>query len=135
MSAPDDEIKDQIENVLGGRSEAELRKLAAEIIDNVVFTDRHIRKEDRDMFEMIFLPVALGDSRVRSTLQSSGMIYEYWEKALPRSINGYPIFMGFDSVLKKDMPALEHYIKEYREMKAKYFAAPIPPQIPVPGST
>lgn len=135
MSAPDDEIKEQIENTLGGRSEEELRKLAADIIDGVVFTDRHIRKQDRDMFGTIFLPVSLGDSRVHMTLQSSGMIYEYWSEALPRGVNGYPMFMGFHAVLKKDMPALEHYIAEYRQMKEKFFTAPIPAQIPVPSST
>jgi hypothetical protein len=134
MSHPDDEIKDQIESALGGRSEEELRKLAAEIVDNVVFTNRHIRLQDKEMLGMIFLPIMLGDSRVIATVRAAGLIYEYYDKALPRSCNGYPFFMSFDSVLAKDMPALELYVREYTEMKQKFLSLPPPPQVPVPGS-
>jgi hypothetical protein len=136
MSAPDDEIKEQIESALGGHSEEQLRKLAQEIVEGKVFTDRDLRRADQEggtMLGMIFMPVLLMPNSA-AYLADAGLLYEYWDQAGPRSVNGYPIFFSVRKIIKKDMPALEHYVKTFWEMKKelekKFHEAPIPPTIP-----
>jgi hypothetical protein len=135
-----DEIKDQIDSALGGLSEEALRKLAQEIVEGKVFTDRDMRKADQmggTMLGMIFMPVLLMQSP-GVYLADAGLLYEYWDQAGPRSINGYPIFFSVRKVIKKDMPALEHYVKTFwelkKELEKKFHDAPIPPVLPEPGS-
>lgn len=132
-----DEIKDQIDSALGGMAEEELRKLAQEIVEGKVFTDRDVRQGDHDILPVIFIPLSLMPN-VHAWGADAGLVYEYWDQAGPRSINGYPIFFSVRKVIKKDMPALEHYVKTFWEMKkeieAKFHNAPIPERIPPPGS-
>lgn len=135
-----DEIKDQIECALGGHSEEELKKLAQEIVDGKVFTDRDMRKGDQQggfMLQMIFMPLALMEN-VGAFVADAGLLYEYWDQAGPRSINGYPMFFSVRKIIRKDMPALEHYVKFYWEAKKRIEQElkdmPIPPVLPIPGS-
>jgi len=43
---------------------------------------------------MIFMSLALGAlaDMTEEAINDIGLIYEYWDQAGPRSINGYPIF-------------------------------------------
>ena len=79
-----------------------LSKLAKDIAMNLVFTDRHIRN-DRDL-GMVFMPLILGAfaDATDEYKNDIGLIYEYYDKAGPRSINGYPIFFSLAFVSKKD---------------------------------
>jgi hypothetical protein len=118
--------KPEIESALGGMGEEELRKLAADYVDGHVFSNFHIREHDQDVVGMIFMPLLLGGA---AFVKDAWMIYQYWSEAGPRSINGYPIFFSMCKVITKDAPAFQHYVKEYREVKAKFFAQPIPKEI------
>jgi hypothetical protein len=135
-----DDIKDQIECALGGSSEEELKKLAQEIVDGKVFTDRDLRKADQAggfMLTMVFMPLALMENPA-AFVADAGLLYEYWDQAGPRSINGYPMFFSVRKIIRKDMPALEHYVKFYWEAKKRIEQElkdmPIPPVLPIPGS-
>ena len=46
-----------------------------------------------------------------------GMIYEYWDKSSPTSINGYPTFMSFHLVNRKDSEKISEYYKKYSELR------------------
>lgn len=76
----------------------ELKKIVLGIIENRIFTDRHIHQnETQSLMGMIFMPLVLGAfpaSCPRSYLDSIGLIYEYTREASPRSVNGYPIFFS-----------------------------------------
>ena len=77
------------------KSNNELRKLAVDIFKGMVFTDRHVQiKED---VPRVFMPMALmGRQQVEDFQKKSpGLIYEYMDKALPKSINGMPMFLSF----------------------------------------
>lgn len=124
-----EEIKAQIESALGGMSEEELRKLAVDYVEGKIFTTFHFNKHDiesGDMVGLVFMPLLLGGA---SFAHDAWMLYEYYSEAGPRSINGYPIFFSMRKVIQKDAPAFRLYVKEYEEMKAKFFAKPIPPEI------
>lgn len=87
------------------RPAAYLTQLAKDIVGNLVFTDRHIREYDfPTVFGMIFMPVMLGAfaDTTQEYRDDIGMIYEYIDKAGPRSINGYPIFFSMCYINKAD---------------------------------
>jgi len=99
---PGDEFKvtdsDGQEHILVATNETRerlLNRIAKDIVGNLIFTTNHIRQGDEKLLGMIFLPILLGGASSKphiETLAAGGMIYEYYDKAAPRGINGYPIF-------------------------------------------
>jgi len=86
-------------------SEKELSQLAKDIATNLVFTSDHVRREEWDnILGMVFMPIALGafSDMTEEAKKDIGMVYEYYDKAGPRSINGYPIFFSFRILNVKD---------------------------------
>jgi hypothetical protein len=125
----DDAVKDQIDSALGSMGEEELRRLAADIVDDRVFTSAHVPPEQLGDLKLVFMVLMfLGDSK--GWLQDAGMLFEYMDKAAPRTINGMPMFFSVRKVIKKDIPALTLYMNEYRAIKEKFLARPPEPQIP-----
>lgn len=93
------------EKTIPSQSEESLTQLAKDIATNLVFTSDHIRREEWDnILGMVFMPIALGafSDYSEEARKDIGMVYEYWDKAGPRSINGYPIFFSFAIVNVKD---------------------------------
>ena len=86
------------------RSAEELSQIAKDIVTNLVFTDRHIRDFDSGLLPTIFMPVALGAFAECSEayVNDVGMLFEYYDKSFPRSINGYPIFSSLQILSKHD---------------------------------
>jgi hypothetical protein len=74
-----------------------LREFIDDFVSNRIFTTAHLSDAEADLIPSIFLPIALGCfSKVQpDTLSQIGVIYEYYEKAGPRSINGKPSFFSF----------------------------------------
>lgn len=89
--------------------EQEITQLAKDIAMNLVFTSDHIRREEWDnILGMVFMPIVLGafSEYSEEARKDIGMVYEYYDKAGPRSINGYPIFFSFRVVNVKDRLAV-----------------------------
>jgi len=83
----------------------ELVKIAEDIHAGQIFTDRHIAPGVRqEMVPMIFLPIALADAKMAKRIKKDkpALVYEYLDKAGPRGINGYPIFMSCRFLNKED---------------------------------
>ena len=125
----------------------ELKTIARDIIDEKIFTDRHLGQDAGYMVQMVFMPVMLMGPTANTTgvedevakkrieleyevsrrdvetkyyeqyLKEIGMIYEYMDKAMPRGINGYPIFgsCGFLSI--DDYERMIVFYKKYKELK------------------
>jgi len=103
-------------------SEQEIGQLAKDIAMNLVFTSDHVRREERDnILGMVFMPIALGglSDLSEEARKDVGMVYEYYDKAGPRSINGYPIFFSFRIVNVKDrLLVWEKYEKIQEALKS-----------------
>jgi hypothetical protein len=95
--------------VLNSIGQERLDGLAKDIAMNKIFTSAHMNESSwASCLGLVFMPLALGafapekDKEFEvgalkeepTTLQDIGLFYEYWDKAGPRSINGYPIFMS-----------------------------------------
>lgn len=71
----------------------ELQTLALQMLAGRVFTDRDVVADDPTLLASIFLPIALMEN-VQEWIKNTGLLYEYYEFASPRAINGYPTFMS-----------------------------------------
>jgi hypothetical protein len=107
------------------RSDDELKKLARDIHAGYVFSDRDIPYPKgigpdetwvADV-RMVFMPLALADQEHLDQLQALDvrLIYEYLDKAGPRSINGYPSFMSMNIVTGEEWPRLSTYLRALDE--------------------
>ena len=97
-----------------------LAKLAKDIATNLVFTSHHIREFDSQNIGMIFMPLMLG-ALAGTTEQyraSIGMVYEYHDKAGPRSINGYPIFFSCNLLSMSDTKVVWEKVEKIQTILA-----------------
>jgi len=96
----------------------ELVKIAEDIHAGRIFTDRHIPSGDRQgMVPLIFLPIALADAKMEKRIRKDkpALVYEYLDKAGPRGINGYPIFMSCRFLTKEDSDKVWKAYEEIEE--------------------
>ena len=79
--------------------EPDLKQLAIDIHAGRVFTDRHLRRDARDLL-LVFMPIGFMGHEDRAQMIADmesgaiGMLYEYMREAGPRSINGLPSFFS-----------------------------------------
>ena len=114
------------------KTDDELNELAIALIDNQVFTDRHIPEDFRDVVSLshVFLNIALSGPELDAWMrdQDITMVYEFMKDAGPRgfALNNSPTFPNFFSckflnssdqkrvaeVMKKLMSAMGIEVKE-----------------------
>ena len=103
------------------KTEEELREFIVGFLSNRYFTTAHLRESQTDLLGMIFLPIAMGALAQYNpdSLRDIGLFYEENAKALPRSINGYPIFMSVRMLHRLDWErARKVIVAEEERMKA-----------------
>ncbi len=76
-------------------TEEELRNFVLGVLDGRIFTHLHVPNSSD--VQMVFMPLMFGafSQYNQDSLKTIGCVYEYLEKALPRSINGLPCFGSF----------------------------------------
>lgn len=102
------------------KTDAELRKLAMDIHDGKVFTSGNIQNPSD--LPMVFMVIALGGfaNLSKEEAENIGLIYEYMDKAGPRSINGNPCFMSCRTLTKKETERLNQYYLAYKGLKDQF---------------
>lgn len=106
-------IKEQ--DTVPSRTDEEIRSLALDLYKGNIFTDRHIAHTEMDrMLGMVFMPLALGATSdcSKEYIESIGLVYEYYSKAGPTCINGYPTFFSCALLNKEDAAKLFDYALE-----------------------
>ena len=93
------------------KTDDEIKKLARDTISNQVFWD-HFAPQDLTI--NIFLSVGLAGFGDMDIDDLAG-IYEYYDQAGPRSINGYPCFFSARFINQTDMVKFLTYLKAYEE--------------------
>lgn len=91
------------------KTEKELKKLAEDIYKGLVYTHQHIEKlED---IRTVFMPLAFIDKEQLDELinDAPGLMYEYLDKASPRTINGMPIFFSVSMLSIADAEKVHKY--------------------------
>ena len=105
---------------LASRSRTELEQIARDLFKKAIFTDRHVPPDDSRMFQSIFMVFvfSIRTKRYLRQLKQVGMIFEYFDKAGPRSINGYPCFFSAQMLNHQDTKEvweLYHKLQEATE--------------------
>lgn len=95
-------------------SAEEIKNLALGIIHGEVFTDRHVPGHMTGMMSMLFMPLAFSND-IDWIVENVGTIYAYYKDALPRAINGFPVFMTMGLVVKDDSALLWDMVSEMRK--------------------
>lgn len=78
-------------------SNADVNKLAKDILNSAVFTDRHIHPNDISRMMTMIFPVFsfMGtEDTISYDKNPPGMVYEYYGEEMPRGVNGYPMFLS-----------------------------------------
>lgn len=75
-------------------SEEDLKTFVTDFLAGKIFTDRQVRNGPD--IPMVFMVLALGglEGLTKEQVDNIGLVYEYLDKAAPRSINGEPIFFS-----------------------------------------
>lgn len=80
-----------------------LRAFVDDYLRERIFTSADIRNPGTAL-GMVFLPVAFGAFAgwPKEKLEEIGTIWEYMKKAMPRSVNGMPMFMSMRTIHRVD---------------------------------
>ncbi len=120
MNSENKEVKEAELNDIPLIDEKNLRELAMDICDGKIFHDRLI---DPNRFKqdvgMVFMPLALGGLEGVKP-KTIGLMYEYYDKAGPRSVNGMPCFFSFNIIHRDNLPDLQKYMEEIEYFKSKF---------------
>lgn len=100
------------------KSDPEIKKIAMEVLDNLIFCDWMLKRHDRQRMGNFFLPLVLGGLD-QVEVSNIGMIYEYYAASLPRSLNGKPIFTSMRMLTIEDTNKFRKYYKRFKEAKKK----------------
>ena len=100
----------------------ELRQLAIDISENKVFGTFCMNKCEIAHMGAVFMPLMFLNDKQKKEMSDNKVVhlYEYYDKAGPRSINGMPCFFSFAQINKDDWEKIVKYIKKY-EIKVKSF--------------
>jgi hypothetical protein len=102
------------------RTNDELKQIAIDLYDGRIFSDRQV-VNPKDM-AMVFMPLALGalSKMSKEDTDDINMIYEYLDKAGPRSINGMPNFFSVNLLRNAEAKTMFKFYDEYKGMKEKF---------------
>ena len=104
------------------KSNEKLKQIAVDLFDGKIFCDRHIPEGEQYMLASIFMPIALSglpdisDEKIRDM----AFLFEYNSQAMPRSINGYPIFGSVQYLNKKEAEQMFKFYEEYKTLKEEF---------------
>lgn len=103
-------------------SDAQLRKLAMDVNAGHVFGSWMLGPHDQHIYSMVFMTLAfmkpemIEDMKRKEVVQ----IYEYLNKAGPRSVNGFPMFTSHHELTKADVEKLTELIAELKKRLGEF---------------
>lgn len=102
------------------KTREELKQLALDIIENKVYIDRYI--ENPRNLPMVFMVLGLMDKKQLEEFQNMKpvMVYEYLDKAGPRSINGMPNFFSFQFLTEEEGEIFFPLIKSLVDQRQQF---------------
>lgn len=104
------------------KTEQELKQLAIDIVEGKIFGTWNLRNQNE--VSMVFMATMFLDSDQSKKLIEDDVIhlYEYMDKAGPRSINGMPMFFSANYLTGAEFDILLPLIEQYKESKEAFLA-------------
>ena len=87
------------------KTDEEIKAIALDYYKQKIFCSWDVPEYDADSLGMVFMPLFFMDAVARKRMVTDGTmyLYEYYDQAGPRSINGMPIFTSFYILNKADV--------------------------------
>lgn len=94
-----------------------IKQLALDAFKQNVFFSTMILEHDLHLTSSIFMTLLFLDEHQIKAFEKNNIaaVYEYYDKSLPRSINGYPIFMSMNSITKNDLDEVKRIVEQLKE--------------------
>jgi hypothetical protein len=104
------------------KSREDLKKIAIDFADGKIFTSDLL--PDMNLLPQVFVPIALNCFKdiPEEDIKKGKLwvIYEYYDKAGPRSINGYPIFFSLNYLSKEEAEVTNDLLHKYIKLKSEF---------------
>jgi len=97
------------------RPQAKLVELARDITEGKVFGSWMMPKSEGPQLGMVFMPLFFMDKE--QLPPNTAEVFEYYDKAGPRSVNGMPVFMSMHILTKTEAPILKDLIDKITAAK------------------
>lgn len=97
----------------------EIYQVAKDYVDQKIFASFQIKKEEMDRLPQIFMCLLFLKKEDIEKLKNHAFIYEYYDKASPSGINGYPIFFSARWINKENYPKFIEYVNKLKESENK----------------
>jgi len=94
-------------------TEEQIKTLAEDTYKDKIFWGQYCPED----IPMVFMIISLGglDHYSEEDKLQIGDVYEYMEKAEPRSVNGMPCFLSYHFVHREDIPLIWEKFKKIKE--------------------
>lgn len=92
------------------RTSEDLKQIAIDLQAGRIFTNRHIPNPND--IGMVFMVLMFMDQKDQYIPESIGLVFEYYSKAMPRSINGMPMFTSMHYLNIEDTTYVFNKAKE-----------------------
>ena len=94
-------MTDKVAKPIPPKTEDELKQLVRDLVSGKVFVNSMIPEGEARTLGMVFMVISLGGLEGIDT-STIGQIYEYYHKAGPGSINGFPMFYSAQLINVED---------------------------------
>jgi hypothetical protein len=101
-------------------SDEELKKLAVDIEDGLVFTNLHLKDKLRLKSVFMLLNFFTKEQMKKLEEEKVGLIFEYLGEAGPIAMDGLPSFFTVRFLNESDTEKLSKYAKEYKNHKESF---------------
>ncbi len=100
------------------KPDKELKQVAKDLWAGKIFCDRQIPEHDKSLLLSIFMPLIFMDKKTIKSMQREkiSLIYEYYDRAGPRAINGYPMFMSCHTMTEPEAKKMFEYYEKFKEL-------------------
>lgn len=76
------------------KTDDELKQIALDMLHGEIFTDRHCHSLEELRSSFLILALMEPEAMKKMEEDKINFVYEYYDKAAPRSVNGRPIFFS-----------------------------------------
>mgnify|MGYP001619625825 FL=1 len=93
------------------RTDAQLRKLGEDLYKGLIYRDLQMPPNQSEQLGMVFVPIYFMDKKAIAKFKKKKpyVLFEYLDRAGPRSVNGMPMFMSFQFCTKPEWKKVVAY--------------------------
>lgn len=106
------------------RTDQELRNLALYIHEGKVFGTWAFRNQSEfeNLVNSVFMPFAMMPQEERKQITDAKVIhfYEFYDKAGPRAVNGYPMFTSMHFIIEEEWNKVRKYVEELEKHRKEF---------------